>query len=343
MRIQELLNEFAPPGNDDDSSEPNEEQILRKLAAEWWNGDEQQMTRVERTLAAMGWEIGQVESGEEDAGVFLVRAGDINGDSYIAFNHSDLTLDEVVQQEIVNQQKFHHEYHDAQGLLWSAVSTGEFDLVVDVRDHNHSIIAYATFEVNPNENSISSSDTWVSDRYRRQGIASKMYNWAQELGNTVVKSGTLLPKGKKFWAAREKSVKEALEPESEINYFRGVELLPKSPTDITNRATRADTLTHSDWANFNGIPDPDEPIDKSRLVMVIRKLLASNILTNEEKKLIYYTFWEEMDPNEISKFIKRSPDTISRIIARALRKIKRHNLVDKYNLRQFNTVEQKNL
>jgi predicted GNAT family acetyltransferase len=286
MRIQELLNEFAPHNGNDDDREPDEEHILRQLAAQWWNGDEQQMNRVERTLAAMGWEIGEDESGDDDAGVFLVRAGDINGDSYIAYNHSDLTLDEstvnealatgqildlranypqytkilgrvdsiegskvtltiiaaepgmsvkrvplqpgdslrvasnyirraptvlqssvdeVVQPELVDQKKFHHEYHDAQGLLWSAVSTGEFDLVVDVRDHNHSIIAYATFEVNPDENSISSSDTWVSDRYRRQGIATKMYNWAQELGNTVVKSSTLLPKGKRFWAARDKS------------------------------------------------------------------------------------------------------------------------------------------
>ena len=203
MRIQELLHEFAPP-NGDDNNEPDEESILRRLAALWWNGTEQQMIQAERTLAAMGWEIGQDESGDEDAGVFLVRVGDEHGDSYTAFNHSDLTLDEVVQPEIVNQQKFHREYHDEQGLLWSAVSTGEFDLVIDVRDHNHSIIAYATFEVNPDENSISSSDTWVSDRYRRQGVATKMYDWAQELGNTVVKSSTLLPKGKRFWAARDK-------------------------------------------------------------------------------------------------------------------------------------------
>lgn len=118
---------------------------------------------------------------------------------------TDSQMAEIVQPEIVNQQKFHREYHDEQGLLWSAVSTGEFDLVIDVRDHNNSIIAYATFEVNPDENSISSSDTWVSDRYRRQGVATKMYNWAQDLGNTVVKSSTLLPKGKKFWAARDKS------------------------------------------------------------------------------------------------------------------------------------------
>jgi hypothetical protein len=64
------------------------------LAAQWWNGTEQQMAKAQRTLAAMGWEIGQDESGDDDAGVFLVRAGDVNGNSYIAFNHSDLGLNE---------------------------------------------------------------------------------------------------------------------------------------------------------------------------------------------------------------------------------------------------------
>jgi hypothetical protein len=86
------LKEFAPVGRDD--REPDEEEILRKLAAQWWLGTEQQMIKAEQTLAAMGWEIGQDESGEDDAGVFVVRAGDVNGNSYIAFNHSDLELNE---------------------------------------------------------------------------------------------------------------------------------------------------------------------------------------------------------------------------------------------------------
>ena len=46
----------------------------------------------------MGWEIGQDESGDDDAGVFVIRAGDINGDSYIAFNHSELNLNEGVAE-----------------------------------------------------------------------------------------------------------------------------------------------------------------------------------------------------------------------------------------------------
>ena len=91
-KAEENLDEFAPVGGDD--REPDEEEILRQLAAQWWNGTEQQMARAQNTLAAMGWEIGQDESGDDDAGVFVIRAGDVNGDSYMAFNHSDLDLSE---------------------------------------------------------------------------------------------------------------------------------------------------------------------------------------------------------------------------------------------------------
>jgi hypothetical protein len=90
------LKEFAQVGGDD--REPDEEEILRKLAAQWWNGTEQQMAKAQNTLAAMGWEIGQDESGDDDAGVFVIRAGDVNGNSYIAFNHSDLDLNEGVAE-----------------------------------------------------------------------------------------------------------------------------------------------------------------------------------------------------------------------------------------------------
>jgi len=88
----ESLNEFAPSNGDD--HEPDEEEILKQLAAQWWHGTEQQMAKAQKTLASMGWDIGQDESGDEDAGVFVIRIGDENGDSYIAFNHSDLELNE---------------------------------------------------------------------------------------------------------------------------------------------------------------------------------------------------------------------------------------------------------
>lgn len=96
-KAEEEIEEFAPPGGDD--REPDEEEILRQLAAQWWNGTEQQMAKAQNTLAAMGWEIGQDESGDDDAGVFLVRAGDVNGNSYMAFNHSDLDLNEEIDTD----------------------------------------------------------------------------------------------------------------------------------------------------------------------------------------------------------------------------------------------------
>ena len=91
VQPEQPLQEFAMDDGEDDN-EPDEEAILRQLASQWWRGDGD--PKAERTLAAMGWEIGQDESGDEDAGVFLVRAGDVNGDSYMAFPQSELELDE---------------------------------------------------------------------------------------------------------------------------------------------------------------------------------------------------------------------------------------------------------
>jgi putative chitinase len=79
------LREFAPAGGDD--REPNEEEILRQLAAQWWQGDED--PRAERTLASMGWEIGQDE-GYDNGGAFVVRAGDVNGNSFISWPAEEL-------------------------------------------------------------------------------------------------------------------------------------------------------------------------------------------------------------------------------------------------------------
>jgi hypothetical protein len=97
MRITNMT-EFAPPGSND--REPDEEEILRQLAAQWWNGTDQQMKKAQQTLQAMGWDIGQDESGDDDAGVFVIRIGDVNGDSYIAFPHSALGLNEDYLNEI---------------------------------------------------------------------------------------------------------------------------------------------------------------------------------------------------------------------------------------------------
>lgn len=84
--------EFAPPGSND-GDEPDEYEILHRLAAMWWLGTEQQMIKAQRTLASMGWEIGEDE-GYDDGGVFVVRANDEHGKSYISWPHEDLQLNE---------------------------------------------------------------------------------------------------------------------------------------------------------------------------------------------------------------------------------------------------------
>lgn len=94
-QAEEDLDEFAQPGGDDRG--PDEEEILRRLAAQWWNGDED--PRAQRALAAMGWEIGPDESGDDDAGVFVVRAGDVDGKSLMAFSQSELSLDEEIDTD----------------------------------------------------------------------------------------------------------------------------------------------------------------------------------------------------------------------------------------------------
>lgn len=80
------LNEFAPPGSGDDDG-GFDENTLKRMAAQWWQGDED--PRVEKTLAAAGWEIGQDE-GYDNGGVFVVRAGDENGNTYTSWAAEEL-------------------------------------------------------------------------------------------------------------------------------------------------------------------------------------------------------------------------------------------------------------
>ena len=86
--VAEGLNEFAPPGSGDSGDDGFSEETLKRLAAQWYNGDED--PRVERTLMAAGWEIGQDEGYDDEPGVFVVQSGDTNGDSYLSWSAHEL-------------------------------------------------------------------------------------------------------------------------------------------------------------------------------------------------------------------------------------------------------------
>jgi len=81
------LNEFAP----DDSGDSGEDDVLRKYAQMWWSGNEATQQKIEAVLARMGWEIGEDEGSYDNGGVFVVRAGDENGNSYVSWSAEDLT------------------------------------------------------------------------------------------------------------------------------------------------------------------------------------------------------------------------------------------------------------
>lgn len=86
--LHQAVKEFAPSfDGGDDSNDGFSEETLKRLAAQWWKGDED--PRVERTLMAAGWEIGQDE-GYDEGGVFVVQSGDVNGKSYISWSAEDL-------------------------------------------------------------------------------------------------------------------------------------------------------------------------------------------------------------------------------------------------------------
>lgn len=88
QRLAQGLKEFAPPGSDGGNDSGGfDEATLKRLAAQWWNGDED--PRVEQLLMNTGWEIGQDE-GYDNGGVFVVMSGDENGNTYLSWPSEEL-------------------------------------------------------------------------------------------------------------------------------------------------------------------------------------------------------------------------------------------------------------
>jgi len=81
----EELNEFAPS----DSGGEDHEDVLFRFAKMWYSApDVATQRQVENALAKIGWEIGELES--EEGGAYVMRIGDNDGDSYIAWSEENL-------------------------------------------------------------------------------------------------------------------------------------------------------------------------------------------------------------------------------------------------------------
>jgi len=98
----EGLNEFAA----DDGDSGGEDDALHKYAKMWWAGDEATQMQIEKVLARMGWEIGEDEGGYDNGGVFVVRAGDANGDSYTSWAAEDLTEADEWEEDTEKRERF---------------------------------------------------------------------------------------------------------------------------------------------------------------------------------------------------------------------------------------------
>jgi GNAT superfamily N-acetyltransferase len=60
----------------------------------------------------------------------------------------------------------------------------------------------------------------VYPQFRRQGIATKMYNYAEDLVGKIIPSKTLKPKGKKFWASRvDRKIDESTESTNHVLFL----------------------------------------------------------------------------------------------------------------------------
>lgn len=125
-----------------------------------------------------------------------------------------MRIRELIQPEVKNRKGFELTQVD-NGITYIAHSSGHRDLSIIAHDGNRQI-GNALFRIHYNGDALASDDTYVAKDYRKQGIANYMYNWAEQLGNTIVKSDTLSQNGRAFWqrrAAKAKPTVEELEQE----------------------------------------------------------------------------------------------------------------------------------
>jgi hypothetical protein len=120
----------------------------------------------------------------------------------LAFDHSAilakaLTLDEQVQPELTNGEGFEHTV-DRNGITLKAASNGHGALQIKAFVQGKKA-GEAYFEMTPDNQHIASDDTHVDQRFRRTGIATVMYQYAKELGNSIAPSPDRTPDGNAMW------------------------------------------------------------------------------------------------------------------------------------------------
>lgn len=114
-------------------------------------------------------------------------------------------IDEYVNKDTVEPNfTAEKEIHNGYVIKATGLDSGK-GLKVEVFDPKNPYklfpIADATFKINPDDKTLTSSLTTVSHKYRKQGIARAMYQFVHDLGNDIQASNTLLPDGRRMWDA----------------------------------------------------------------------------------------------------------------------------------------------
>ena len=196
------LNEFAPYSSDDDGNDGFSDDTLKRLAAQWWQGDED--PRVEQTLAAAGWEIGQDE-GYDEGGVFVVQAGDVNGRSYISWPAQELeglaeTTDPEIEEMYEAMQQLAEEMAASKGvsvdLVWES-----FEALDD-----HMLYETAAWRRKEGKSKKGGLNAKGVASYRRENPGSKL-QMAVTTKPSKLKKGSKAAKRRKSFCARMGGVK----------------------------------------------------------------------------------------------------------------------------------------
>jgi len=122
-------------------------------------------------------------------------------------------IDEVVNKRVFGRG-FHQEksFTDKNGEEYKLVAkAGPLDYIpgkMNMRSnifslevwHNGKMVGWANFEIHGDE--IQAQSVAVEKAYRRRGLANAMYDFAEELGNTVAPSALQKPDGRALWQGR---------------------------------------------------------------------------------------------------------------------------------------------
>ena len=205
------LREFAPsPDRDNEANEPD---YLLQLANRWWNAaDPSKQDRIAATLKSLGYAISQVESEDDAVQITHLPTGHV---FFISADEFDPELDEAVNPAIMQPGWERREHRGGLDLLASYNEPrGQRVLSILAYDRGGREIGNAHFEVV--DDHLESFDTYVRPDMRHQGIATVMYDYAQELGNDLKPSGYQTSAGKKFWRARKQQPQQVAEISDEL-------------------------------------------------------------------------------------------------------------------------------